>query len=76
MRRRCSRRFLKSIWRGNTLAKSNAGETKLATTLMPSVATREGHGREQREQPAVELGRDLLGVQQHLAVDLEARRWS
>src|SRR5205807_9931238 len=31
--------LLKVIRFGNTFAKSNAGETKLATTLMPSVAT-------------------------------------
>jgi hypothetical protein len=30
---------LKLILLGKTLAKSKAGETKLATTLMPSVAT-------------------------------------
>ena len=31
--------FLKSMTRGNTFEKSKAGDTKFATTLMPSVAT-------------------------------------
>src|SRR6476646_6853601 len=33
------RQRLKSMWRGATLARSYAGETKLATTLIPTVAT-------------------------------------
>lgn len=55
------------------MAKSNAGDTKLATKLMPNIATAKVKAASSAKNPTVKFGQDLIWVQQHFAVDFVSR---
>ncbi len=68
--------FLKSIARGKTredVGEIERGRDKVGDDVDAERGDGEGQRGERGEEPAVELGRDLLRVQHDLAIDLERR---
>ena len=60
------------LWKN--VGKVEGGRDEVCHHVDAKRGNREGQGREQSEEPAIELCRDLVGVQQHLAIDREGRR--